>query len=432
MSFNDQVEFSMVPGKGRLLNHHIVRSKSRRSINILKSAAVYGANASGKSNLIKSMSFARKLIVKGTEINSKIPINNFRLNFDNYNKPSKFQFDIKCKNKFYSYGFSVDSNKVHEELLYEINKFKSKLLFHRITKSENEIIVNFGKISALNSSKEKQFLDFVAKGTRANQLFLTESIQRNVKLFADVYDWFRRILYIIFPETKYRGIELYLDKEEDFRRNLLELLQKFDTGIFDIKCEKYDIERELKEIPTHIISNLKKDIMTKDTKIMLSSSENRRYFIYRDEKDVIMASKLMTKHKIKNSDELASFEINEESDGTQRIIDLLPALIKLRNSDNVFIIDEIDRSLHPLLIIKFLEFFLMAPSNSNSQLIVTTHDTNLLNLNILRKDEIWFIEKNKDGESDLYSLEEFKPRYDRDIRKGYILGRFGAIPMIEK
>jgi len=432
LSFNDLSEFSMISGKGRVLSDHLVRSNSRRGINILKAAVIFGPNASGKSNIIKSIDFAQRLILKGTEAKEMISINKFRLDSKNIDKPSRFQFDIKCGDKYYSYGFLLNFNRIHEEWLFEINKSKEKQLFHRKTINENDVNIEFGKLPELTNSKEHQFLEFVAKGTRANQLFLTESIQRNIQYFANVYDWFRNTLTVIFPESKFQGLELYLEKEEDFKRNLIELLQKFDTGISDIECKEYHVDEDFKEIPFHLITNLKKVLNRKGQKVILSSSENRRYLLFKDEKDEkIKVSKLLTKHKIKASGELANFELNEESDGTQRIIDLLPALIKLRNSNNVFIIDELDRSLHPLLVRNFLKEFLKIPSNAYSQLIVTTHDTNLLDLKILRKDEFWFIEKNKEGESHLFSLEEFRPRYDKDIQKGYLLGRFGAIPMIK-
>ena len=143
----------------------------------------------------------------------------------------------------------------------------------------------------------------------------------------------------------------------------------------------------------------------------------------------MIALKLISKHKLKNSDEEIDFQIHEESDGTQRILDLLPALVSLINHDRIFVIDELDRSLHPLLIKEFTELFLEHSQKQKSQLIVTTHDATLLDLKTLRKDEIWFIEKNQSGESQLYSLEEFRIRYDKNIKKDYLKGRYGAIPI---
>ncbi len=140
--------------------------------------------------------------------------------------------------------------------------------------------------------------------------------------------------------------------------------------------------------------------------------------------------KLMTGHKIKDRPDEAFLDITAESDGTRRLIDLLPALHLLLRSGGVCIIDEFDRSLHPIISFKIIELFLNNQTGLDSQLIVTTHESGLLNLNLLRRDEIWFVEKNKDGASSLYSLEEFVPRYDSDVGKGYLHGRFGAIPVV--
>jgi len=427
LSFNDQTEFSMIPGRSRLLSHHIVKGKKRSDINILNSAIIYGANASGKSNLIKSIDFAKKLIVWGTEPSEQIPLKKFRLDLKSIDRPSKFQFDFKYKGKYYSYGFKLDINRIYEEWLYKINKFSEKLLFERKTKSEAETSIKFGKTLSLKKT-DLQFLKFVGKGTRQNQLFLTESIQRNVKYFSDVYDWFDNVLKIIFPNTKFNGIEFFFAKREKIKDILLKFLQYFDTGISDIVCEKYLLEKDLKEIPEDVIEKLKKGLNKKDSRLILSSPKDERYLVYKDGLGELIALRLTSRHPIKGSDKEAILGLNEESDGTQRIVDFLPALINLLSTDCVFLIDEIDRSLHPLLIKKFFEVFLEVSSKTNGQLIVTTHDSNLLNLKLLRKDEIWFIEKNKEGESKLYSLEEFKPRYDKNIQKGYLLGRFGAIP----
>lgn len=427
LSFNDHVEFSMIPGKGRLLSHHVIRDKKKSGINILKFAVIYGANASGKSNLIKAIAFAQKLIGKGTTAKDRIQVDYFRLDKTKYKKPSKFQFDFKFKEKMYSYGFTLDPNKVHNEYLYEIDKFREKLLFERKAINENKSYIKFGKIP-YSGKKERDFLDYVGLGTRPNQLFLTESIQRNVRYFKDVYEWFDRKLTVIFPETIARGIEFDIDREVSTAKAFLKFLQHFDTGISGLATKKYDLEKDTTEIPSSIITRISEEIKSKDEKILLTSSNKRRYWIYRDKDDKLIALKLIAKHRIANSDEEVSFEINEESDGTQRLIDLLPALISSIDYDKIFLIDELDRSLHPLLIKDYIKIFLERSRMQKSQLIVTTHDSTILNLRLLRKDEIWFIEKTQNGESELYSLEEFKPRYDKNIQKGYLQGRFGAIP----
>jgi uncharacterized protein len=123
-------------------------------------------------------------------------------------------------------------------------------------------------------------------------------------------------------------------------------------------------------------------------------------------------------------------DLAEESDGTRRLLELIPALHDLHTRDATYFVDEIDRSIHPLLVWKFIEFFLNSCANANRQLIVTTHESNLLDLDLLRRDEIWFAEKDQAGATRLYSMVDFKVRKDHEIRKHYLQGRFGAVPFL--
>jgi hypothetical protein len=138
----------------------------------------------------------------------------------------------------------------------------------------------------------------------------------------------------------------------------------------------------------------------------------------------------MLKHKMLDCNEVALMDMSEESDGTLRLLDLAPILTLPEQRTRVFVVDELDRSLHPSLCYDLIERFFQQPGSS--QLIVTTHEINILTFDLMRRDEIWFVEKNEQGMSKMYSLEEFTPRYDKDIRRGYLLGRFGAIPLIDR
>ena len=155
-------------------------------------------------------------------------------------------------------------------------------------------------------------------------------------------------------------------------------------------------------------------------------------FIFVDEESDPAPKRLMIMHRVEGQPDHARLEIIEESDGTQRLFEIVPALLELTNDahERVFVIDELDRRLHALLSYKILELFLARCARHNGQLIVTTHEAGIMDLELLRRDEIWFIEKSAKGVSNLYSLEEFHPRYDKDIRRSYLQGRFGAIPML--
>lgn len=428
LSFKEEVEFSLVPGKPRKHPHHVIKGEQWNSINVLKSGVIYGANASGKTNLVKAMSFAQNLILEGTKPKRLIPATPFKLDKEFVNKQSSFTFEFKRKGIFYNYGFKLDSQRIYSEWLYEITKSSQKMLFERITNDTDETVVNLGS-TIVKKMEDKEFMYFVAKGTRANQLYLTETINRGSKHFEDAFSWFAHVLIIIFPTSRYLGLETNIASSEALRKSLCELLQMFDTGISGVKLIDIDFESGLYEIPNEVKQKFYETLQPKDMAILVEETSGKRFLVVKNEENSIKTFKLVTWHKIKDTDEHVYFEINEESDGTQRLFDIIPALLILRNADRVFVIDELDRSIHPSICYKILDSFFKKPIRE-SQLIVTTHETNILDLELIRRDEIWFVEKNEHEASSVYSLEEFAPRYDKDIRKGYLHGRFGAIPVM--
>ncbi len=428
LSFNEEVELSMVPGLSRQHPDHILRDERWNGINLLRSAVIYGANASGKSNLVKAMHFAQNLIVKGTRPKQPISVDFHALHQGCGKLPSKFEFEFRCNEKFYAYGFELDRRIIHTEWLYEVTKKKQTMLFERET-HKDKVEVNFGNLGA--TREEMQFLGYVAQGTRPNQLFLTESLEKNVAFFEDVFSWFSDVLKIIFPHSRFLGLEISISEGDELSTALLDYLQLFNTGISGLELKSINISNDLPGLPDDVKAKLIAKLEPgKSILVMLNSGKDIRYVFRINEKQEEEVFQLMTKHNMAGCDEETLFEIAKESDGTQRLLDLIPALYQLVNTDKVYVIDELDRSLHPHLSYKILEHFLSNAAQQQSQLIVTTHESHLLDLDLLRRDEIWFIEKNQEGASTLYSLEEFTPRYDKDIRKGYLLGRFGAIPMI--
>jgi hypothetical protein len=423
----------MIPGKSRKQHpQHIVASKANRKTNALKAAVIYGANASGKSNLIKAMAFAKDRIVQGTRLRQIIPVTPFRFDKACEDQPSRFQFEFSYKQKEYIYGFALDSQRIHEEWLYQVTATTEKQLFERYTDQNGETKLAFSNIK-LTRKKDRDFLDFVAQGTRPNQLFLTESIERNVPHFRDVFDWFGKILTPIFPYTRRANLEIELIANVDFKQTFNNYLQLFDTGISGLELIEFDFDKDT-GFPDELKDQIKQGILKQsdgEVRFVIETPEGRTFLTREKSSGEIKAWKFMTVHKLNDTNEDVRFEVNQESDGTQRLFDLIPALMDLLNSERVFVIDELDRSLHPHLSRSILEFFLNNTSEQPSQLIVTTHESSILDLDLLRRDEVWFVEKDTDGVSTLYSLEEFAPRNDKDIRKGYLLGRFGAIPFIK-
>lgn len=436
LSFRAEQEFSMYPGRALQHPHHIIGGDDENDFSVLRTAVIFGKNASGKSNLMKSISFARNLIIQKHSPTGAIPVRPFRLDKTCINKPSKFQFEIRINGKSYDYGFSVTRKEIVEEWLFEIKKSSEKMLFKRIGKEielgKIDYTIGIQESERITSGKQaEQRLTFVGDDTRHNQLFLSATVERNQPYFRDIYDWFEKSVIIIKPDSKFYGTELMFDQKTDFIASFEKILNQLDTGIEGIELQKINIEQEFIKAYPYLddLQNLL-DELEPGTKAMFPMPDQRRFAIKKNKDGSLEGSKMMTKHKMAGSEsEFDYFEINWESQGTQRLMDLIPSLFLLRKSTCTIFIDEMARSLHPDLTHKLMKVFLEKDDLFKSQLIITSHEDYLLDLELLRRDEVWFMEKNID--SKLYSLEEFKPRYDKDIRKGYFSGRFGGKPMID-
>lgn len=435
LSFKDRQTFSMIPGKGTLKSDH--RTKPIKGISVLKSAVIFGANASGKSNLIKAIDFGKRLILNGVKPEQNIEFQKFRLDSEYISKDSRIEYEIQHKNKNYAYGFVFNKAEIVEEWLYEITRTQDIKIFER-NKNKNEIFDLDFLYSKNKKEDEKQFLKFIAKGTPNNQLFLTEirtrKVKENVTNISDilnVIDWFQNSLKVISPNDKYNeGLKFELKSDERLLNAFQELLEYFDTGINGVCLKKIDFDNI--DVPTKILNQIKEDLLnvkSENIRASILSNFNTTYFLSKKDNE-IHAEKFMTKHKVKGQNEDELFDTSDESDGTNRIIDFIPLLMDLLQGDNVFIIDEMERSLHPNLIYDLIDLFLSKSKNVNSQLILASHESSLLTQKLLRKDEVWFIVKDIEGSSKLHSLEQYNIRFDKQIRKDYLLGRYKAIPRL--
>jgi hypothetical protein len=433
LSFRDEVTFSMV-GVNSDQQHidHLAEDAGGKGRSILPIGAIYGANAAGKSNLIEAISFAKNLVVQGTRSSQTIPVSPFKLG-DYSKQPSKFEFIFTHQGTQYSYGFTLNRDQIFEEWLYGIPEGKKLevMYFERVTSSKKETTVEYGSKLKGRSKKHQQFLDFIAEGTRPNQLFLTESLERNVVILKPIFDWFRKVLTIIPAEADFRGLEMGILSDESFTDFLSEFLKFAGTGIDSIVTEEVelDFERQFPTMPKVLRDNLIQALnqAEKNTMAMIENLGGTRFLLFKDDESQVILIQLRTRHRSEDG-EFVDFSIEEESEGTQRLINLIPALFLLKQEEEkVIFLDELDRRLHPLLSRNFVQVAINCRDKKN-QLIFTTHDTNLLDLDLLRRDEIWFVEKSEQGVSNLYSLAVFKMRPDLKIEKGYLNGRFGAIP----
>lgn len=429
MSFNDRTEILLTPGRTRNLPEHIIPAASRRGLSILKSAVIYGANAGGKSNFTKALLFLKRLVTSRRG-RSFIQFEKFKLDRQALERPSRLEVEFHYRGHNYAYGFVFDRQRIHEEWLYRFDKQRDWKVFERKT-HQDQVEVTFEHLEV--SAKNLDRLRFIGADTLPHELFLKASNHRNIKDIEGVfhllnaYRWFDEALTVIFPDSKFLGTKVSIDSDQAMREVYQWFLSAFETGIAGLETFSVDFFSNEVKLPEEIKEKVAQDLEVGE-RAMISSLDNITYSLIRKDNGEIDAVKLMTKHKIKGSDEYANFEVNEESDGTQRIMDFIPAIVELAQEDKVFVIDEINRSLHPNLTAKLFELFFQRSKGVRSQLICTTHASELLDQKLLRKDEIWFVTKDAAGASTFYSLEEFNQRKDVDIRTGYLKGRYEAIP----
>ncbi len=417
MSFKNPVKFFMTASKERQHGERVPRSARYRT-RILPVAAIYGGNASGKTNFFKALNFSKNLVVYGTRPYSIIPTEPFRLDDAGMRLPSRFVFELLIDETVYEFSFSVSREAVLEEKLTLISTSSEKTLYHRYD----------GKPHFHSSLAEDDFLQFVFKGTRENQLFLTNSVSQRDDRFRPIYDWFRNSLVMIAPDARFRSFENFLDEDCPLYDRMNQTLRRLDTGIERLWGDETPVEN----VPIAEADRIKLLEEMKDGQtVRVTDGQFRERYAITSRNGELTAKKLVTYHYGAGGGEI-KFEMHQESDGTLRVIDLLPAFLDLSAGDSkkTYVIDEIDRSLHTLLTRRLLEDYLETCSGqTRSQLLFTTHDALLMDQELLRRDEMWVTERGEYGVSTLFSLNEYKEiRYDKDIRKSYLQGRLGGIP----
>ena len=419
MSFRDPTTFSMVASRERQHGERVPKL-GKYQTRVLPIAAIYGGNASGKTNFFKALNFAKTLVIKGTRPNSLIPIETFRLGAEGKSQPSRFAFELLIDDTIYDFSFAVTQKAVLEERLVKITSTSEKVLYDR----------RDGELSFDKSLSKDDFFPFVFRGTRDNQLFLTNSVSQNINDFRPVYDWFENTLVLVAPDSRFDLFEIFLDEGHPLYTAMNEMLPRLDTGISHLGSEEIPLENI--SIPEPLKTELQEEVKEGMAVRLLMEPQTNRIVVTRKDGELI-AKRLVTFHPKSDGTE-ARFEIYQESEGSQRVIDLLPAFLELsaQVSQKVYVIDEIDRSLHPLLIRQLLDEYLSnCSTETRTQLLLTTHNVMLMDQQLLRRDEMWVTERDEAGVSSLFSFSEYKDiRYDKDIRKSYLQGRMGGIPRI--
>jgi AAA15 family ATPase/GTPase len=378
---------------------------------LLKSAVLYGANSSGKSNFIKAMSTMKRIVMTSVEKTSasKFEIVPFLLNTNTENKPSYFELVFLINNTRYRYGFEIDNKSVHGEWLFKLVDDTEVPLFIR---EENGIGVaeNFDEGTGLESK------------TRENALFLSVVDQFNGEIAGSIISWFNDWETISgLSHDNYRGVTFALLDKKKSKERLLDFFKDLDLGFEQLKFRKEKFQESVlpNDLPSEMLDDIINDLQGKTI------------------------ARINTVHKKfdKNGNQvgLRDFDLRyQESSGTNKVIDISGPIFDTLLGGGVLVIDELDAKLHPLMTAAITNLFNSPEYNTNNaQLIFATHDTNLLSYGRFRRDQIYFLEKDKYEASDLYSLIEYKEdgsntkiRKDRSFEKDYINGRYGAIPFI--
>lgn len=421
-SFQNTQTISFIASKNTKHKEHIFSTGGRQ---ILKSALIFGDNAGGKSNLIDAIDFSKEIIMFGMD---KVTIdkNYFRINNNTVHIPSIFEYRLVTNNIEYSYGIAIlyDKNEICGEWLVKIMPDgKEENIFNRETDENGINSVTSDKI--YNSSNEANRLkiylddfgenisDPLKKKTILSDI--AERVNGKQEFFQDilnVYECFNDII-AIYPNSKYTKLNTLVYNNVS-RKLFSDLMSFFDTGIEAVegKEQSVSIEKLVQFVPEEDIGNFKRDISNSDYEHPVILKLKQQFFVFRKDKEL--------------------FNYSDESDGTKRLFDLIPLFFFLNQKYKTILIDEIDRSFHTNLTKRFIELFYQITEQTPCQLIATTHDANLLNLDLIRKDEIWFIERDAGHSSQVYSLNKYKDYFSKEINKEYLIGRYGATPFFNK
>lgn len=405
LSFREPARLSLVKGHGNELDSTNTIDHSVPSTpSLLRSAAIFGPNAAGKSNLIKAMRFTRSLVLKSTtELQSGdlLAVTPFLLDEDSASNPSVFEIDFTNDNVRYQYGFAVTRERITEEWLFAFPKGRPQRWIDRKYDAINKEYV-WGKMDKLVGKKQ-----LWQDTTRQNALFLSTAIQLNNQQLQPVFSWFSETFHVLGVGRLISDYSKEMCEKEEMKAKIMKFLRTADVGIDDIDLEK-------KEFDIGLLPNA----MPQQLKIPFEED-------FKGEKLV----NVKTTH-VDNKNNKVVFDLDDESDGTQRIFALSGPLLDTLKRNHVLVVDELHEHLHPL-IMKFLISLFHSNNTGYAQLIFTTHDTSALDSNTLRRDQVWFCEKSSSQATELFPLTDFRPRKKvENMEKRYLSGRYGALPYV--
>ncbi|MBC8139277.1 MAG: ATP-binding protein [Fibrella sp.] len=394
---------------------------------VLSLGALYGANASGKSNLLKAIQTLRELVTKGVAPDELIPVDRFLLGDRSamHRDPTFFEIHFIVSEEMYCYGLECDDRYIRREWLRYT--MEDKPLFDRyMGVSGKAIIENYEELTNRSETKAER-LQFVAEGTRPNQPFLTQANEQNVQGVQEIINWFRFLLEIFDPGSSLRPhMRGRLSTPmEDFDQ-LGIFLNRIDTGIS--KVETYFTDFDLDQLPAHVRHAVEGFFLRQDAFVMDVPLDGENITLSKDATGKIARQHIRARHSDGTNDGIL-LDWSNESDGTQRTTELWQMIFTGISPDRVLLIDELDRSLHPELTRALIQAWRQSAPAGN-QLIFTTHNDNFLEDDLLRRDEVWFVSKDKTGASRMVSETQFKPVEGVTRQRAYLDGMYGGTPRI--
>ena len=405
-SFWESQTLSMAAGASKELRETNTFSPALQELpELLRSAVIYGANGGGKSNLVRAMGFMQEIVLqsaKESQEGEQIDLEPFMLHPDGPSKASEFEVIFVEDGVRYQYGFAVTRKRIVHEWLLAFPGNRAQRWFERTFNPEKELEEWYFGTKLTGQKKTWQ------KSTRSNTLFLSTAVQLNSEQLKPVFNWFQRLTVIGHEDFISNKFTIDKCEEEKSRGNILKFLRSAGIGVdgIMIRERKFDQLDFLNDFPDEL-------------KFFFGDMEDKTF------KEVLF------KHQLLNSDDFALFPLSEESDGTQKLFRYAAPWLDLLKNGRIMVIDELDNSLHPHLVRYLLRLIHNTSSNTgNGQLVFSTHDTSILDRMILRRDQVWFVEKDDMQATQLYPLSDFHPRKNEALEKGYLQGRYGALPYI--
>lgn len=415
-SFRDEAILSMeATGLGRLKSSLI----SYNSLNLLPAVAIYGKNGGGKSNVIRAFWLAVQFIKNAQRTQhegAEIPVRPFLLNDYSKDTPTFFEFTYVLDNVKYIYGFSATKEKVFSEYLYHAPKGQKATVFARTNQE-------------FTFTEEKAKRKLISEAVAPNQLFFSVACTMNDAACVSAMKWFREYVFFSRDYTDIPKQLLSYSNDKNMLAAISDYAKAADLGIEKMEFEFKDEEIDDLETITDMPENMKSALSA----FMQTLKENSNSSEISLQKSEVKATSY---HKGVNKDgEKVSFalELSDESDGTRKLMSIAPAIESVLNKGGLVLVDELEKELHPMLVNYIVAKFQSKNANPNAaQIVFTTHNTELLNMELLRKDQLYFADKSrKDGASELYSISDFSTKTADNIRKGYLAGKYGATPDIE-